>query len=583
MIIEQPSVWQWMLLIGLLLICSFAVRLTLQHRPYPVAANTLAMLAYLGIFLAISGLILQPKIADTVGQVVTLHLPDADPMPVLPKGDNISLGVNPHFPDMSAVMSLEALSVIYPTLSQLQLNGAQFPLSEVAQLNVESISVMQNAPKQGFSQLNWQKQLYLGQTLTIAGRYYFLDKSLQQLNLLDIAGETVGRVTVKSGEPFRLQVIPKAAGPVHYQLKSADHTLLADLHLYVQNGTQENTLIWASAPNAELNNLKNWLLADAQSVMTDIDISKNKTLTQKSDDGQNRDNSRLLVMDGRKLSRLNPVQLGSLENEVRAGKGLIVLADESLVDFAWLLKLGIELENYQSGEQNVQPFWLSDFQFEAALKVAELRFPDSDMGETLIRTGQGQTVAVKHRLGAGSIVISLLSDSFVLQREQQRTAYSRYWQTLISAALPLYAHGRILPQEPNVINHVNWRTKVCALVTSPEARLSIKSGTEQYAIPLTAAPQRDSMACGYFWPTQSGWYQLILENADVAHSSAVYAYEPDAFADIRAFQIHQTIDELNRRSSATPEKTETYYRPLTAYWFALLWLFSAAYLWWRKR
>lgn len=583
MIIEAPSLWQWMLLFALLLIASFALRLTLKQGQNSASSNALVVLAYVGILLAISGLILQPKIADYEGQVITLHLPDAQPLQVLPKGHNLSLGVNPDFPEMPTVMSVQALSVLYPNMSRLQLNGTQLPLYGLSQLDVDSIIAMQDAPQQGLSKLNWQKQLYQGQTLTIEGNYHFADKPLHKLTLLDIAGEVVDNLTVKSGESFVFQILPKAVGPVHYQLKNADGALLADLNLYVQDGAQENTLIWASAPDAELNNLKNWLLADDQAVMTNIDISANKTLTQKSDSAQTPENSRLVVMDGRKLTRLNSLQLASLENDIKSGKGLIVLADTELLDFAWLQNLGIELENYQREEQNVQAFSLPDFQFEAALNVADLVFSDTSADNALIYNGQGQVLAVKQRLGAGHIVISLLSDSFTLQRQQQQTAYSRYWQTLISAALPVHEQGRILPLQKSVITHVNLRTKVCALVTNPNTKLRVKSTTESYLIPLFTSAQRQSMACSYFWPTQAGWYQMTLQDGAFTDTAGIHVYPADAFADIRSFQLHQYIKELDDYSRTKDDKLEAHYRPVPAYWFALLWLCCAAYLWWRKR
>ncbi|WP_338291910.1 DUF7408 domain-containing protein [Planctobacterium marinum] len=589
--LPEPSLWQWLLLLFAMTIGALSLRQIYQNRhKYKTRHNRLAVSAACIVLLALMGLIMKPEYRAGKESVVTVHLPDADSSLTTATGPQLTLGYHPDFPQLETVMTLPALHRLYPQIARLDINGTHLPEAGFAGLSVDTIKAMQAKPEVGISQLRWDRQVTHGQTVNISGVYHFTGAPLAELRLRDIADETLATEVLKPGEAFEFSLIAKATGQVQYQIIDAQERTVADLHLYVEKGIKQQALLWASSPNAEFNGLKKWLLAQQQDVISEYDISEGKTLVQKSVTSLVRDNSDVIVMDGRKLARLGQNELSRLQEGIEAGTGLILIADDSLQEVTWLRELGITLTPYDVPRKNMQTFALDDYQFDAGVNIRSLRFTETSGGKTLLRDADGRAMAIQQNLGKGSVVITLIPDSFVLNRQQQVTDYGVYWQTLLSAAKPLTSRSRFIPQEPDNVVYIGSRIKVCSLSAASKVQTAIlhagEQGTlEQFKIPMTSTPHREALKCGYFWPTHGGWHQLRLmdnDNNSLAET-AIYVYQPHAFKDVRVHALHAAIDHYNGQKSSIEQSQSASYKPVPAWWFALLWLSGAGFLWWRKR
>ena len=589
--LPKPSFWQWILLLMTMAISALSLRQIYQSRyKYKSWHNSLSALAATIVMLALFGLIVKPEYHAGKESVVTLHLPDADNAFTTTTGPQFTLGYNPEFPELESVMSLKALHSRYPQIERLHINGTQLPTAQLSELSVDTIVALQAKPEVGISQLRWNKQITHGQTLNISGVYHFSEAPLAELRLLDIAGEALDSVVLKPGEVFEFRLIPKTPGVVQYQIVTAQDDMIAQLYVYVEAGIDQKIFLWGSAPNAEFNGLKKWLLAQKQAVLSEYDISRGKTLVQKSEQSLSREGNDVIVMDGRKLARLSQAELTQLQLDIAAGKGLILIADNSLREVAWLKELGIAVQPYDAPKTNMQTLVLDDYRFDGGLTLRPLRFAAPSDSKTLIRDASGRAVALQQNLGLGSVVITLVADSFVLHRQQQVTDYGVYWQTLLSSAKPLTAQSRFLTQATDNITYVGKRTKVCALSAAPRMQTAVlhaseQGVSEQFKIPMTSTPHREALKCGYFWPTHSGWHRLSLisDEIDSLTETAIYVYESHAFEEVRAHALHAAIVHHNGKNNLTEQRQSANYKPVPARWFALLWLSGAGFLWWRKR
>jgi len=511
----------------------------------------------------------------------------------------------------SWLLDIGQLNLREPALSSIDMRGFGLDQDQWQHFASDVRIDFNPPPVYGFTEMQWQRSLLSGQTLRISGRYQQVNHdAVIQLRLLDPAANTVSETRITNGENFSLAVRTRARGNLEYSLQAwVANALQSEQVVPVEVGSNQalNIMIEQSAPSFETRQLKNHFAAYGHRIRINTAISKGKAISQTVNlpdraetvlSPQTLATQDVLIMDGRTLSRLEPIQKQWLIDAVENGLGLLVLADSVLLEEFHLLETdllkGFDLSADADTESMLVPRLLTgqaqDWQRSLRVQPMKLAAGDADV---LIDDGNGHGLVVRRSRGIGYIAVSLLSHSESWLTSGARTHWSDLWAALIASVARQPGGSFLLPPAHSDFHRVGQKTALCALVDNEGLRVSIsalESEAQQasFELDLAADSHGSARQCIYFWPQSSGWHQVDLlsgSNGSVLDQSAVYVFQAGQW---RAQQRKKRVDASRVRAVFKPiKKTESPAKwasdPVDVFWLWLILVLSATLLWLERK
>lgn len=581
----------WIMLGLVLLSALFVSSYQLYHRLAKSSIGKQRLLIGLNIlaFVALAGLILEVKIATVKSKIATLITQGVTDtqlaaMPGLNGEDTLWYLVDPAVKQtaqadkqskfkgladsISHLDSVAQISQLSPDLQQLNIIGdgltamqwqqlfSSYPDWGNANASNLGISFSPSSKLSGPVNLNWQKQLVLGQPLTITGQLQAAlpptgKTELYSLALVDPAGELVEELELSPQQHFSFNVTPKTQGRWLYQLKLSalgtdSPVTIEPLAVSVSYPPSVSIAIWQSAPSFETRQLKSWAAHFGNRLTIVSQISRDKFISEQLNTApltiapkqsntlttglfftaQQLATYDLLLIDGRGLVVLDKTEREQLAEAVTQGLGVLILADGDLLraDNGILSSLTEAVTMIPTGVPPV-PGALYWHQTRHAPPLswlpAELA---TTTGEVLVENETDQAIVVSAQQGLGQMAMSLINTSYTWQTGGHSQLYSQYWQYLILHLARNRSTPYWLAEPDNSVAFSGSAQQICAQNVLPKELAAGKNpldatlshyGDDGQPLPLMLQNSllNDTRQCTYYWAMQPGWQRFVLRSA----------------------------------------------------------------------
>lgn len=416
-----------------------------------------------------------------------------------------------------------------PGLRRLHVVGRGLPAADLPMLGAVRLVSHEPAVQAGFRTAQWAPRVELGQPLRIEGFFDNLppgaDKAAPVWVHLRAAGTPRDSVRLPSGRgAFQLRYVPKAAGLAVYELvaRRGGQILASEpVPVEVTPTRPLRVLLLASTPSFEFKFLKNQLGTRQHAVALRVGISRGLTQTEFLNQPAH-DISRLtpallarydaVVADAGTLAGLSGGEAQQLTAALRSGgPGLIVLADAAPLPRLTPARAAFSIVPVATAAaarpQSIQ--WPDAPSRTTATVPATMR-PSARL-RPLVTTGPGQTVVATQRVGAGTMVVSVLPETFRWALQNDSLIYNAYWSRLLTAAArpePADAVWRLTTPWPRPDAPVEVQLTAASFPTM----MPTVQGTA--AAPIRLAMRQDTRlpewSTGYFWPDSAGWHRVAL-------------------------------------------------------------------------
>ncbi|HLK98908.1 MAG TPA: hypothetical protein VK364_14150, partial [Hymenobacter sp.] len=421
-------------------------------------------------------------------------------------------------PDTPTIARLGALREQYPALERVHLLGYGLPAAALPELGPLRLVWHKPPSFNGFHAAQWNRTLELGQPLLLEG--YFSGPAGRAVWVrLQATGTTQDSVRLPTGRgTFRLRYTPKVTGRVVATLSAGPlNQLLAaePVPAEVLPPTPLRVLLVAATPSFELKFLKNHLADRQHAVAWRAGISRGLTQTEFSNQPAV-DLSRLtpallsrydiVVADASSLASLSSSETQALRAAQRTtGLGLILLAEVSVSPKAIPSAPTIQVVPQQVPEatRSQRLAWPAA----ATIVPATLRL--SGTARALITTTNGaHPVVAAQRTGLGTMVVSVLSETYPWLLQSATSLYENYWSRLLSAAArPTSYTSRWTvtdawprPEMPLILR-LTAASSSSSLPTAATGQLIAR-------MPLLQDSRLPEWSTATFWPTKAGWHQV---------------------------------------------------------------------------
>jgi hypothetical protein len=500
----------------------------------------------------------------------------------------------------------------HPNLTSLTVKGYGLRAAQWSPFAGVELEHQPPVLKAGPIELNWGRQLLLGDSFTIAGRYQNSSTDLNEntngivtVKLLDPAGTVVAQTRIKNHQTFQLSGTPKAMGHYVYRLNvvSEKNELLNDevIPLVVSKAPAAKLLVVQSAPSFESKHLKNWASSQGASLLILTTISKEKYITHSvnmAEDAPRQftpqllNDFDLLIMDGRALANLSNVHQQWLNLAVDQGLGLYVMADDDLIKATPLPSIisSFSFEPITSlkiGPSLTRPSWLGnhgELMFDLmAYKIA------AEQGELLLSGSKKRQLSILKSIGKGKVAVSILKGRYRWLLNGDLQTYSHYWQRLLSRMARIRSDSRFITQVKNELGVTNIRSEICVL----SDKLGLKLSANDKALNLSLHLNPDSFNpyrhCAFYWPQQAGWQRFVLSDVDgnELDTTARYTFSPQQWQswqqsrrlDDTADFISEHKQRVQNPKAARLTAQDYDYLPLNLLWYWWLLVICGGLLW----
>lgn len=490
-----------------------------------------------------------------------------------------------------ALGSLLGLAEQRPALRRVHLLGQGVPAAELPTLGPLAVVRHAGPAFAGFGAAGWPQQLALGQRFEVAGTVAGQAGEPAWVSLrAEGAGRDSVRLTTGSG-PFRLSYSPKVAGLARYevQLRRAGQPAITEpLPLEITTPPLPPVLLLAAVPGFEFKFLKNNLAATGRAVALRTTVSRGLVQTEfLNQPAQPLDHLTpallaryaVVVADAATLALLPGSESQALRAAVQQGRlGLVLLADAAPLPAAAPARAAFMVQPLPVAGTVAQPLrWPAAPATVRALLPARLR-----AGAALhpLITGPGAAlVAASQRYGLGSVVVSVVPETFRWALQGQAAAYASFWSQLLAAATPPPAPAATwltLSRWPHPRQPLTLRLAGARPASLPTVQPL--AGGPAVALALAQDTRLPEWSTGQYWPATAGWHQ-VLGPGRTTHSFYVYdsaAWRgPASLADEQALAARTALDTVKALATATT----TVAQPWPAGWFFGLFLLAAGFLW----
>lgn len=449
----------------------------------------------------------------------------------------------------------------------------------------------------------WDREIPVGEPFGVSGRWRS-NGGPADVRLVDPLGLVADETRASPGDPFRLAARPRAAGIVEYRLEvESTGGVVVDepIGVAVVGGQALRITIIQSAPSFETRQLTNWA-ADLGSAVTVISgISRDRSISQgvNLDTGEPMELSPdmlarqdLVVIGGRALAALPGVHRGWLEDAVRGGLGLLVMADADLVgvmdSLADNLLSGFTLATRQADRNEAVPVWLG-MSSPGPMPTAALDLSASD-SITLVSGESGRPLDVARPLGLGRVAVSILRERHGWQTSGAVDVFSSYWANLMREVARPGNTPRLRAEAGDVLDTTGQRGLVCAEHVEEPLTARIlppkRSGAPASEWPLSSDALGSATACVFWWPDTHGWHEIQLLDGDGAVLDRRYRriLAPGEWLGERRHRRQQaTLDRAAAKVAGQQALHAVLLSPLESFWPWLLFVLSASALWLERK
>ena len=482
--------------------------------------------------------------------------------------------------------SLLALAEQRPALRRLHLLGAGLPAAELPALSAVAVVRHAGPAFVGIAAANWPRQLTLGQFFEVEGTVMGGGPAWLSLHA---AGTGRDSVRLPAGGGFRLHYQPKAAGlaTYHLQLRPASGpTATEPLPLEITAPTRPAVLLLAAVPGFEFKFLKNSLAAEGRAVALRTTVSRGLVQTEfvnQPPQPLGRLTPALLasyavvVADAATLAALPPAESQTLRAAVRQGRlGLVLLADPTPLPAAVPARAGFVVQPLPTAGTAPKPLrWPGIPAPVRALVPARLR-PAEGL-QPLITGADGALVAAGRRFGLGTVVVSVVPETFRWVLQSQAAAYASFWSQLLTAATPPPAPAatwQVLGRWPHPRQPLTLR--LAGPRPTPLPTVQPLAGGPAVALALAQDTRLPEWSTAEFWPGAAGWHQ-VRGPGRTAHS--FYVYDSTAWRGPTRQADEQALAARAAGGRELLPATVLVREAWPAGWFFGLFLLAAGFLW----
>jgi hypothetical protein len=396
---------------------------------------------------------------------------------------------------------------------------------------------------------------------------------------------------------FALNALPKQAGTWLYTLcalrAARDTAFVGTVPIHVVPPQPIRVLILESAPSFETRALKQWASVTGNALAIRSMVSREKFFTEclnMAPFALERLTASILekvdvvITDVETVLRLSAPEQAALRQAVEAGLGLLMALSDApakrLREHDFFLGFFTAVPESNEG-RFVRPQGFSLRQSSGtALPIAPLRLRHRFGAEVLVQDEAGRALVLAAARGLGKVAVSIVQETFRWALEGRRELYADYWSHILKRlARPnletdLWAHSML----PTV--DLPCQLTLRTLSAAPFAIVKLPSGAydtlffRQHPIEPT---QWESM----FWSREPGWHQVWRMGTADSASAAFYVHASHEWAPLRRAlmqQATQAFAHLHPRDSVRASVVQTY-EPVSPWWFFMLFVVAAAYLW----
>ncbi|TVT41178.1 hypothetical protein FNT36_06875 [Hymenobacter setariae] len=487
--------------------------------------------------------------------------------------------------------SLLSLAEQRPALRQLHVLGYGLPAADLGALGNVPLQAHGAPAIEGFRQAHWNPQLRLGQTLVVEGAVA-PSKAVAWVSLRAVGtGRDSVRLT-KSGT-FRLRYLPKVAGRQlpKLVLRQAGRVVATEpVPIEVTTTEQPPVLLLAAVPSFEFKFLKNNLAAQGRAVGLRSTVSKGLVQTEfLNQPAQALDHLTpallnryaVVVADAATLAALPPTESQALRAATQAGRlGLVVLADVAPLPTAAPARADFSIVAQPTTGPSANPQPVTWPGGPAGLRTtlpAHLR-PMATL-KPLVSGPNAALVAASRRYGLGTMVVSVVPNTFRWALQGQETAYGAFWSQLLGAATPppaLAATWQLSNRWPRP--HQPLTLRLSGAMPAPTALPTVHplAGGAAVQLALGQDTRLPEWSAAQFWPSAAGWHQ-VQGPGRTAYNFFVYdsaAWRGPELAE-RQQALARHLGDFKAGSNAPGAVQE----PWPTGWFFGLLLLAAGFLW----
>ncbi|TDQ08384.1 hypothetical protein ATK78_2896 [Pedobacter metabolipauper] len=482
-----------------------------------------------------------------------------------------------------------------PRINALKVYGYGLSKDQLKGLDNYQMSFHPAPDPVGVVSCSWNWKLASTEKLQLEGTYH--NDSTEPVKLL-LRGFGANldsvRINPKEYSRFTLHDQPKQSGRAVYELiamRGSDTVAREFVPIQTSEVLPSSVLILSSYPDFEYKFLKNWLFENKFAVTMRSRISKDKFSTDflnTSKSNMERINpavlkkTDLLVVDEEELNALSASEYNAISRAAESGMGILIRLGDPGLKTKTALVNGFSvyrLPDEKSKQLNMhfpgqQPaFGVLPIEQRSFLKPR----PNDQM---LVTDLSGKGLVNSHLYGSGKVLLSSVPATYNWLLAGKEQDYNRFWSALFSKALKKLSKTEswlMIPafpvpgQKTRFIVDQDQKDKV-PLIEINDHRLSPAQNIE---LPF----KWDAIS----WPQKQGWNIITINNKP----DYFYVYHPGNWNAAINHQNRKITTEFvsNTRTvkAGSADFENTVSKSVSLWWFLLLFLCSAGFLWYESR
>ncbi len=462
----------------------------------------------------------------------------------------------------------------------LFLLGHGLPDFDFWQIQDKSVTFLGADDEPGWSDIQHDKHIFLGETLKVKANYYRPEKDHWAV-LLDHTGNPLDSVLFDEGPNSIVSITtnPKASGRFEYSLAEKDEngeTVSEEpIPVLIEETLPLKILIVNDFPTFETKYLKNYLAEKGHEVSVRSQLTRNKYKFEYFNGASNPiyqfsqqilADYDLLIIDADSYFNLNNTSKSALDkNLVEDGLGLFVQPNASFfksskqtflsfeADYSEKLALGGSL-----GSMEKYPY--------AFTKV----FPS----QTILM--DSVPVAAYVVKGKGKMATTHLKNSYQLLLDGKVEVYTRIWTTILAEIV----------REREKVAEWESLTEIPRIDEPFQFNLRTRLETPQVHNEEALVPLRQDLQVSYYWqgttyPRNPGWNQLEIQKDSIAPFS-YYVFKADernTVSQKNTLRVNNREFGERRHVSVQKAKQTKILQVLPPIWFYVLFVLCMGWLW----
>ncbi len=516
---------------------------------------------------------------------------------------------------LTPLPSVAVLPIWEPDMAVLDVKGFGLSGADLAALPDDIVINWEAPPLSGLTGARWRKSLPLGEELVVSAEYHGplgKEGEIFTAGLKDPAGNTVAEARLKSGDRFVLRATPKLSGPLMYSLTLSDRLgtpmQAENIPVSVQMPAPVNMLVVQSAPSFEARHLLEWAARFDAKLAVHTRMSRDRYIRQASDGAEDTglpplaqsslDAADFLLMDGRSLMLMNAGERSVLQQAIKGGLGVLVLADSALLgaldDFEFSPFEGFSAAPIAGQITSAVPVWAGGSN-EVALPILPMQLMHSE-ADVLVRAASGRALNLATSFGLGKIALTTLRDRHVWTTSGDSTTFANYWTFILSNIARQTRDQMLLPQADGTLARVHEMIPLCLASQDENTGLKIRAMTGDF-LRHTRATQTSTLSpyhCSFFQSETPGWYEISLENLanstdepaiHTTDKSYIYIHERDEWRTEDQFTRQTATNRYLalHRNTAEQAPRQLLQKAIPTFWLWLLLVVSASLLWLERK